>query len=139
MSELIEGKDYILDDKGRKVHPETGKQLKGFAINPKGINTGGRPKGSRNKASLLKAQISMDDNSEYAAELWNALMRNDKSFLGIEEDVPLTLRQSSAEKIMNKAIANEKDKDVPTPSTAKEEEEAKPKFSVVPVGKAKKG
>lgn len=87
------------------------KKLKGFALNPEGINLAGRPKGSRNKTTLLKAQLQLDDSTEAAAEFLDALLRNDKELLGIKDDVPLVLRHKAAVDILNKAIANEKDKE----------------------------
>ena len=132
--EMKEGADYIFDEQGRKVHPETGKQLKGFALNPEGINQTGRPKGSRNKSTLLRAQLKMDSSTEYAAELLEALMTNNKEFLGVTDDVPLTIRRQSALDIMNKSIANEKDKEPVTATTVEKEEENKmPIFSPVAV------
>lgn len=112
---------------------KTGNAKKGFASNPENINRGGRPKGSRNKSTLLRAQLQMDSDTEYAADLLGALMRNDKEFLGTSMDVPLSLRQKAALDIMNKSIANEKDKDPVASTTVQEEEDNTPLFSTVPV------
>ena len=133
-SDLKEGVDYILNKEGKKVNPETGKELKGFALNPLGRNVTGRPKGSRNKATLLKAQLKMDSATEQAAEFYEAMMNNDTEALGISDDVPLTLRLAAAKEIMNKAIANESNKEPQAPApTEKEEEDTTPIFSSVPV------
>lgn len=114
---------------------DTTKGKQGFASNPHLINRGGRPKGSRNKSTLIKAQLKFDTASEEAAATLEAMMRNDKEYLGIKEDVPLSLRQSACKEILAKAIANEKDKD--STSNDKEEDKAEaqsvPLFSPVPV------
>lgn len=112
----------------------TGNARKGFASNPENINRAGRPKGSRNRSTLIKAQIKMDSATEYAAELLEAIMSNDKEFLGIKDDVPVGMRIAAAKEVLNKSIANEKDKEpvVETPKS-QDEEEAVPMFSPVPV------
>lgn len=114
--------------------PQDTKGKQGFASNPHLINRGGRPRGSRNKSTLIKAQLKFDTASEEAAATLEAMMRNDKEYLGIKEDVPLSLRQSACKEILAKAIANEKDKE---PTTEKEEPKdntpAIPLFSPVPI------
>lgn len=112
------------------------KSLKGFASNPQGINRAGRPKGSRNKSTLLKAQLLMDSSTEYAAEFYDALMRNDTDFLGITTDVPLSIRLASAKEVMNKTIANESSKEPSASLTKQEQEDETPLFSSTPVAKA---
>ena len=115
---------------------KSGNSRKGFASNPHLINKGGRPRGSRNKSSLLKAQLKLDSASERASEFYEALMENDKETLGITDDVPLTLRLAVAKEIMNKAIANEAKKEPQeTTQSEKEEESTMPIFSSVPVQK----
>lgn len=114
---------------------EKPKALKGFAANPENINRGGRPKGSRNKSTLLRAQIQMDTDTEYAAEMLGAVMRNDKDFLGITVDVPTTLRIAAAKEVLNKSIANESTKEPTEGTTVQQEEETTPMFSAVPVAK----
>lgn len=108
--ELVEGVDYILNEDGHKINPETGKLLKGFALNKGGINKSGRPKGSRNKSSLIKAQLQMDQSTEAAAELLDAIVRGDSDYLGMSGEVPLKSRIDAAKEILNKSIANEKEK-----------------------------
>lgn len=117
---------------------EKKKQLKGFALNPHLINFKGRPKGSRNKSTLIKAQLRMDSDTEFAAELLGAIMRNDKGFLEISDDVPITMRIAAAKEVLNKSIANEKDKEPANPA-AKEDEDGDnlPLFSPVPVASTK--
>lgn len=81
----------------------------------KGKRGRGRPAGSRNKSKLIKAQLKFDDASELAAETLKALMKNDKEFLNISDDVPATIRLQACKVILDKAIANEKDKDTQAP------------------------
>ncbi len=116
-----------------KAEKKTGNANKGFAANPQNINRGGRPKGSRNKSTLLRAQIQMDSDTEFAAELYGALMRNDKDFLGIKDDVPISMRLAAAKEVMNKTIANEKEKEPQTPQEIHKEEQTTPVFSAIPV------
>lgn len=118
-----------------------GKKAKGFAANPHLINKGGRPKGSRNKKSIIKAQLQLDDMSVMATEVLQALMMNDKDILGITDDVPLSLRLNAAKEALNKAIANEKDKEAAVAKEAAEKvseapEQSGPIFSPVPVKRA---
>lgn len=112
---------------------EDKKPTRGFASNPHLINRGGRPKGSRNKSTLVRAQLQMDSDTEFAAELLGAIMRNDKEFLGIKDDVPIPVRITAAKEVLNKSIANEKDKEPAEPSKIKEEEDTTPVFSPIPV------
>lgn len=115
-----------------------GNSKKGFASNPTAINRAGRPKGSRNKSTLLRAQIQMDTDTEYAAELLGAVMRNDKEFLGVTQDVPMSLRIAAVKEVLNKSIANESNKEPSGGHTVAEEEDSKPLFSMTPVEKVKK-
>ena len=73
----------------------------------------GRPPGSRNKSTLIQAQIQIDDLSLTAVQYLNALMTNDKTLLECEDDVPYSIRFNATKEILAKGIANEKDKDVP--------------------------
>lgn len=82
---------------------------KGFASNPHLINREGRPKGSRNKASMKQARDYMDANASLAARYLVALMTNDKEFLDTTVDVAPAVRLKATESLMNKSIANEKD------------------------------
>lgn len=117
------------------------KSTKGFASNPENINRGGRPKGSRNKSTLIKAQLRLDDMSLQATEIIQAIMNNDKETLGLKEteDVPVTLRLAAAKEALNKAVANEKEKEPQKPAgeaARDEEEDNTPIFSPVPVKSA---
>lgn len=40
-------------------------------------NPSGRPKGSRNKSSLVKAQLTIDNSAEFAAKLFEAVVTRD--------------------------------------------------------------
>jgi len=83
---------------------------KGFGSNPQNINRGGRPRGSRNKSKLIKAQLAFDDYSELAAERLKQIMMNDTEALGVKE-VPVSMQVQAAKVILDKAIANEKEKE----------------------------
>lgn len=71
----------------------------------------GRPSGSRNKSVLMKAQVLIDEMSVDAVLYLEALMKNDKGFLDIKDDVPPTIRFNATKEILSKGIANEKSKD----------------------------
>ena len=125
-----------VEDVEPTVEDTVKKSTRGFASHPHLINKGGRPKGSRNKSTLVKAQLQMDSDTEFAAELLGAIMRNDKEFLGIRDDVPIPVRITAAKEVLNKSIANEKDKEpVDQPNAKDEEEDLTPVFSPVPVAK----
>lgn len=115
---------------------ETKGSGRGFKSHPENINKGGRPKGSRNKSSLMKAQLQLDSDSETAAEVLRAIMANDKDTLGLKDDIPVTLRMGAAKEILNKAIANEKDKvgEQSKDSSSSEEDNSAPIFSPQAVG-----
>ena len=83
---------------------------KGFGSNPENINRRGRPKGSRNKSKLIRAQLAFDDYSELAVERLKQIMMNDTDALGVKE-VPVSMQVQAAKVILDKAIANEKEKD----------------------------
>ncbi|ASR76701.1 hypothetical protein [Salmonella phage ST11] len=44
-------------------------------------NPSGRPKGSRNKSSLVKAQLTIDNSAEFAAKLFEAIVTRDAAKL----------------------------------------------------------
>ncbi|AZV01492.1 hypothetical protein vBSflM004_103 [Shigella phage vB_SflM_004] len=44
-------------------------------------NPSGRPKGSRNKSSLVKAQLTIDNSAEYAAKLFEAVVTSNANKL----------------------------------------------------------
>lgn len=71
----------------------------------------GRPKGSRNKSSLMKAQVMIDDLTIDAVLHAEALMKNDKDFLNSKDDVPYTVRFNAMKEILAKSIAAEKEKE----------------------------
>lgn len=72
----------------------------------------GRPKGARNKSKLIRAQLAFDDAAEMAADTLVAIMGNDTQKLNLnkDEDVPMSIRLQACKLIIDKAIANEKDK-----------------------------
>lgn len=124
----------MTDEKNDKV-----KSKRGFAANPENINRGGRPRGSRNKSSLLKAQLNLDDLSVASAELLAAIVHNDKETLGVKDDVPLKMRMDAANSVLNKAIANEKDKVAAESKADKDDKDKEPtKPSIVVSTKAVK-
>lgn len=102
-------------------------------------NPSGRPKGSRNKSSLVKAQLTIDNSAEYAAKLFEAIVTRNADKLaefGLKaEDVNLKSMMEAGKTIMThsagemKAIAadvkngGEKGGDKP--------QENKPTFSAV--------
>jgi ribosome-binding ATPase YchF (GTP1/OBG family) len=81
---MVEGVDYILDKKGRKVHPKTKKQLKGFALHPEKQNKGGRPKGALSKDATKEAIQRFKANRLHAAQLIIDIMNGDEEKLGKE-------------------------------------------------------
>lgn len=113
--------------------------LKGFGTlkNREHINRGGRPKGSRNKASLKRARELMDTDSLEAAQILAAIMRNDKDFLDTNTDVKMELRAKVAKDIIDKSIASQKDNDhlkseeekLKVSSQEEIEEDSDPEFS----------
>lgn len=127
-TELVEGVDYIINEDGKKVNPETGKELRGFALNPEAINKSGRPKGSRNKSTIAKAQYALDSASEMAVELLveqvldPTLKPADRRAAAVE-----ILKRTTKEESKRPVEAEEPDK------SAKEEEDTTPMFSPVPV------
>lgn len=132
----------MADKDDKKEFKKGGKKAKGFAANPQLINRGGRPKGSRNKKSIVKAQLQLDDMAVMATEVLQALMMNDKAALGIQEDVPVSIRLNAAKEALNKAIANEKDKEAAVNKESAEKgpvvpEQSGPVFSPVPVKRSK--
>ncbi len=83
----------------------------------------GRPKGSRNKSSLLEAQLFLDKLTPKVAKTWEALLDNDKEFLNCKDDVPYSIRFSAGKEIMSKSLANESSKEpVKQPETAETED-----------------
>lgn len=84
-------------------------------------NPAGRPKGSRNKSSLVKAQLMLDDSSETAVKLFRALMSRDEALLeefGLSpDDVNVKAMMESAKVVLSqsasemKALATDKKKD----------------------------
>ena len=113
---------------------------KGFGSNPQNINRAGRPKGSRNKASMKQARDFVDANALECAQYLTAIMRNDKEFLDIKSDVDIKTRKAAALDLFNKSIANEKDNkeleederraaSKQAPEEEEDEEDADPVFS----------
>ena len=73
----------------------------------------GRPPGSRNKTALQEAQLSIDSLAGICVDTLKALITNDKEFLECKEDVSYQLRGTLALKLLDKAVANEKEKELP--------------------------
>ena len=71
----------------------------------------GRPKNARNKSSIIKAQLAFDNAAELAANTLIALMKNDKAFLGIDTDVPATIILQACKTVIDKVLANEREKE----------------------------
>lgn len=135
--DLVEGVDYILDEEGHKINPKTGNLLKGFALNPEGINKGGRPLGSRNKSSIIKAQRSLDDAATIAVDVLIALATNDKEYLNDKKDVPATVRAQAAKEILNRVVAPEKEKPVEKVDEEDSDEDDEPIVSTQPINTQK--
>lgn len=93
----------------------------------------GRPAGSRNKSTLMKAQVMIDDLTLVAVEHLEALMKNDKKALKCKADVPYSIRFSATKEILGKGIANEKEKEtVKHPSTETQITESGKKVHIGP-------
>jgi hypothetical protein len=71
----------------------------------------GRPHGSRNKSTLMKAQVLIDDLTLEAVAYLEALMKNDLTKLDSKDDVPYSIRFNATKEILAKGIANESKKD----------------------------
>jgi hypothetical protein len=80
----------------------------------------GRPSGSRNKSTLMKAQVKIDDLTLEAVDYLEALMKNDKAKLACDDNVPYSIRFNATKEILAKGIANEKEKETPKPTSATE-------------------
>lgn len=87
--------------------------------NPKGA---GRTPGARNRSSLIRTQLEFDGAAPLAAKKLIALMNNDKEFLNISEDVPTSIILQACKTIIDKAIANEKEKE-PVPASEEKSED----------------
>lgn len=85
----------------------------------------GRPTGSRNKSTLMKAQVMIDDLTLEAVQYLEAMMKNDKIKLDCKDDVPYSIRFNATKEILGKGIANEKDKEAPKPTSTSETEDGK--------------
>lgn len=112
-----------------------GQWLKGQSGNPNG-----RPRGSRNKSSLIKAQHKLDDGSEVAARLLNAIMQGDEDLLSEfdikPEEVTLKLRVDSAKIVLSQTANGMKtleEKATPdeTAQPEGEQKDDRPRFSRV--------
>lgn len=118
------------------MKPKKGKQ--GFASNPQNINKKGRPKGSRNQSSLAKAQLMIDDIAGAATSTLIAMLQNDKATLQIDSDVPLSIRRDVAKLLLDKSIANEKEKEKSSNTDSEgsyEEEDDTPIVQLVPINR----
>lgn len=113
------------------------KEIKGRFKKGQSGNPNGRPKGSRNKRSLVKAQLTIDNTSEHAAKLFLAIVTRDAEKLaefGLDpKDVKIKEMIEVGKAIMSqsagemKALAAE-EKVIRNP---KDEEPSKPTFSSV--------
>ena len=77
--------------------------------NPKGA---GRPIGSRNKQGLIKAQNALDKLTVKAVDFLENVIDADTKALGLDDDevVEIKERMGAAKIVLDKAIANEKEK-----------------------------
>lgn len=102
-------------------------------------NPSGRPKGSRNKSSLVKAQLTIDNSAEFAAKLFEAIVTRDAVKLAefglTTDDVNLKSMMEAGKTIMThsagemKAIAAGTKK---TPDNGGQQQtDNKPTFSAV--------
>lgn len=102
-------------------------------------NPSGRPKGSRNKSSLVKAQLTIDNSAEFAAKLFEAIVTRDAAKLAefglTTDDVNLKSMMEAGKTIMThsagemKAIAADTKK---TPDNGGQSQtDNKPTFSAV--------
>lgn len=102
-------------------------------------NPSGRPKGSRNKSSLVKAQLTIDNSAEFAAKLFEAIVTRDAVKLAefglTTDDVNLKSMMEAGKTIMThsagemKAIAADTKK---TPDNGGQQQtDNKPTFSAV--------
>jgi hypothetical protein len=114
-------------DETKQENPQ---KRKGFGTNPENINRNGRPLGSRNKSKLVKAQLAFDDYSALAVERLKQIMMNDTKALGVKE-VPVSMQVQAAKVIIDKAIANEKDKEVKAKATLPSTSESDTQLPVV--------
>lgn len=102
-------------------------------------NPSGRPKGSRNKSSLVKAQLTIDNSAEYAAKLFEAIVTRDPVKLAefglAADDVNLKSMMEAGKTIMThsagemKAIAADTKKE--GEKGGDKPQENKPTFSAV--------
>lgn len=104
---------------------------KGFGSNPGNINRSGRPPGAKNrdKNTLTKSQLKLDEYSIEAVENMRALMNNDLAHLNVKNDVPMTVRMAAAKSILEKAIANESTKAPSSEENEVQEDNAPKVFS----------
>ena len=72
----------------------------------------GRPAGSRSKTSLMKAQKMIDEFAMEAVTNIIALARNDRDHFDtpLKSDVPATIMLAANKALMDKSVANEKEK-----------------------------
>jgi hypothetical protein len=72
----------------------------------------GRPKNSRNRSKVISAQLSFDDAAPLASKTLIDIMQNNVDQLNLKDDkdVPMSLRLQAAKIVIDKAIANEKEK-----------------------------
>lgn len=75
-------------------------------------NPNGRPKGARNKASLVKAQLTIDNSSHNAAKLFDAILSRDPEKLaefGLDvKDVNVKAMMESAKIVLTQSASEMK-------------------------------
>lgn len=106
-------------------------------------NPNGRPKGSRNKSTLVKAQLLLDDTSEVAVKLFQAIVSRDEDALAefglLPDDVNLKSMMEAAKVVLAQASSEMKALSSEKKGAEKEEkvpEDSKPRFqNVARIGK----
>lgn len=100
-----------------------GNKRKGFASNPKGINKGGRPVGSKSKSRVKEAIARFEAKQLDAATVILALMDGDEEFFGGEVIKP-SERMNAAKYVITAPEQMKKSLEDPKGDfTTKEEEE----------------
>lgn len=105
--------EVFRNEKGSKAYNSEGKFLAGFA-NPifkhQHQNKSGRPTGGRNKSALERAQSLIDDSAEQSVRNLLLIGSNSWRELGLTGPIPAATMVNANNKILEKAIAQEKEK-----------------------------
>ncbi len=112
----------IMSDSDNTEETKPAKSGRGFASNPQNINRSGRPKGSRNRSKMIAAQLKLDDHAEDMVDILILIAKGDSEALGVKGEIPVTMRRAAAKDVIDKAIANEKEKDAKAKGSKSEEE-----------------